>query len=135
MLFGTKYDALINASAAEYGMDPAILFRLLNQESHFRQDIIDGTTRSHTGALGIAQFMPATAQQELGSVGAALDPNQAIPGAARYLAKLAKQLGGDWTKAVAAYNWGIGNVQKRGLSAAPAETVAYVQSILGVNIA
>ena len=134
-IFGTPYDVLITSSANQYGIPPQVLYKLLYTESRFRPDIIDGRTKSPAGALGIAQFMPATAQQELGSTAAALDPAQAIPGAARYLAKLQRQLGGDLTKAVAAYNWGIGNVQRKGLSAAPKETRDYAMNILGVKIA
>ena len=133
-VFGTKYDDLINSSAAQYGIPPAVLFNLLNAESRFRDDIITGKKTSPVGALGIAQFMPATAVEELGSVEAALDPSRAIPGAARYLAKLQKSLGGDLTKAVAAYNWGIGNVKRKGLVKAPTETRNYVASILGVKL-
>lgn len=132
--FGTPYDDLITASANTYGIPPEVLYKLLRQESRFRPDIIDGRTKSPTGALGIAQFMPATAVEELGSVAAALDPAQAIPGAARYLSKLRGMLGGDLTKAVAAYNWGIGNVKRKGLANAPTETVNYAFNILGVKL-
>jgi len=84
------------------------------------------------GALGIAQFMPATAA-DLGID--PLDPFQAIDGAGRYLASLYRMFG-NWTQALAAYNWGAGNVQRKGLTNAPAETVAYYSSILAdVNAA
>lgn len=126
--FGTAYDDLINSSAVANGVEPALLYRLLKQESAFLPEVIDGTRRSSTGAMGIAQFMPATAKQELGSVEAALNPDIAIPGAARYLAKLKRNLG-DWKSAVAAYNWGIGNVQRKGLDKAPAETVDYINKV------
>jgi soluble lytic murein transglycosylase-like protein len=132
--FGTKYDDLINSSAAAAGIEPGVLYKLLYAESHFRDDIITGRVRSRTGALGIAQFMPATAAQELGSVDAALDPSQAIPGAAMYLAKLIHSTG-SVVGGVAAYNWGVGNVLHKGLTKAPAETVAYVKNITGVNLA
>lgn len=134
-IFGTPYDALIKSSADTNGIPPEVLYKLLYAESHFRPDIIDGRTKSATGALGIAQFMPATAREELGSVEAALDPIKAIPGAARYLAKLRANLGGDLTKAVAAYNWGIGNVKRKGLANAPTETRNYAFNILGVTLA
>jgi soluble lytic murein transglycosylase-like protein len=127
--FGTKYDALIKSSAEANGLDPAVLYRLLYQESRFRDDIITGKVRSRVGALGIAQFMPATAVQELGSVEAALDPAKAIPGAARYLAKQIRATG-SLVGGVAAYNWGIGNVQRKGLANAPKETREYVAAIL-----
>jgi soluble lytic murein transglycosylase-like protein len=78
--------------------------------------------------------MPATAVEILGSAAAALDPEMAIPGAARYLSQLRASLGGDLTKAVAAYNWGIGNVKSKGLAAAPQETRNYAKAILGVDL-
>lgn len=133
-LFGTPYDDLIYSSADSVGIPPQILYKLLYHESRFRPDIIEGRTRSRTGALGIAQFMPATAVQWCGSVEGALNPSIAIPAAARYLAWLRDQFGGDIVKAVSAYNWGIGNVKRKGLGAAPAETVNYALAITGVNI-
>jgi soluble lytic murein transglycosylase-like protein len=108
-----------------YGLPSSLLARVLHQESRFRPDVISGATRSRAGALGIAQFMPATAA-ELGVD--PLNPLQAIDGAARYLRTLFDRLG-DWPSALAAYNWGIGNVQRRGLARAPAETRAYVNEI------
>jgi soluble lytic murein transglycosylase-like protein len=133
-LFGTKYDDNINNAANRVGISPSILFNLLNQESRFRDDIITGKVKSKTGALGIAQFMPATAIEQLGSVAAALNPERAIEGAATYLRSLINSFNGDVVKAVAAYNWGIGNVSRKGLKSAPLETKNYVRNILGVSI-
>lgn len=113
----------------QYGVPVEILSWLLWKESRYNPAIIDGTRRSPVGALGIAQFMPATAVQELGSVDAALDPARAIPGAARYLSKLYRQTG-TWSQTLAAYNWGIGNVLRKGLDRAPAETRNYYSDIL-----
>jgi len=132
-LFSTPYDQLIEESALSAGVDSTVLWNLLYAESRFRPDIIDGRKKSHVGAMGIAQFMPATAREWLGSEAAALDPQIAIPGAARYLGWLQRRLGST-DAAVAAYNWGIGNVQRKGLKAAPAETVAYVKAITGTDI-
>lgn len=125
------YQDRITAAAAANGVPVSILAWLLWKESRYNPAIIDGTKRSRVGALGIAQFMPATATEELGSVSAALDPSVAIPGAARYLAKCYRWTGGtSWAEALAAYNWGAGNVNKRGLDAAPAETRDYFSTIL-----
>jgi soluble lytic murein transglycosylase-like protein len=132
--WGTKYDALIRQSADANGLDPDVLYRLLFEESRFRPDIISGATVSPVGAIGIAQFMPATAREELGSIAAARDPKQAIPGAAKYLAKLIRAAG-SVDAGVASYNWGIGNVTRKGLAAAPQETIAYVKNITGNSIA
>lgn len=125
-----QYRAHIEVAAERHGVPVEILVYLLWQESRYRPDIIDGRVRSSVGALGIAQFMPATAMDEMGSVQAALDPFMAIPAAARYLAKIYRAAGGGWREALAAYNWGIGNVRRKGLSLAPAETRNYYTSIL-----
>jgi soluble lytic murein transglycosylase-like protein len=123
------YQDAIQSAADSNGVPVSVLAWLLWTESRYNPAIIDGTKRSPVGAMGIAQFMPATAQQELGSVQAALDPAIAIPGAARYLARMFNATG-TWAQALAAYNWGIGNVQRKGLSAAPLETRNYYTSIL-----
>jgi len=125
-----KYAPVIAAAEARYGIPKGMLHRLIRQESAFRTDIITGKKKSPAGALGIAQFMPATARQELGSVDAALNPTVAIDGAGRYLKKL-HGIAGNWQGAVAAYNWGIGNVQRKGLARMPAETRNYVAKIWG----
>lgn len=123
------YRTAIEAAAATHGVPVEILAWLLWKESRYNPAIINGVKRSPVGAMGIAQFMPATAREELGSVEAALDPAQAIPGAARYLRKLYNATG-TWSQALAAYNWGIGNVKKKGLQSAPAETRDYYSTIL-----
>jgi hypothetical protein len=123
------YQSLITDSANSNGVPVSILAWLLWKESRYNPDIISGAKTSPVGAMGIAQFMPATARQELGSEAAALDPGQAIPGAARYLAKLYNTTR-SWTGALAAYNWGVGNVTRKGLAAAPAETTDYYTTIL-----
>jgi soluble lytic murein transglycosylase-like protein len=123
------YQNLIQSSAELAGVPVMVGAWLLWKESRFNPEIIRGAKRSPVGALGIAQFMPATALQELGSVEAALDPVQAVPGAFRYLARLYAATG-TWAGALAAYNWGIGNVTRKGLAVAPPETVDYYTTIL-----
>ncbi len=71
--------------------------------------------------------MPATAA-ELGID--PLNPDQAIDAAGRYLKRLQKNNLGGWTEALAAYNWGIGNVQRKGIANAPKETRLYFSQIL-----
>lgn len=125
-LVPAQYRAAISEAERVRNLPAGMLARLLYQESHYRPDIISGATRSSAGALGIAQFMPATAA-DMGIN--PLDPFQAIPAAARYLSQLYRMTG-DWSKALAAYNWGVGNVTRKGLAAAPSETVTYYSSIL-----
>ncbi len=124
------YQPAIQAAADGSAVPVPVLAWLLWKESRYNPDVINGAITSRVGALGIAQFMPATAKEELGSEQAALDPSLAIPGAARYLRKLFDATGGTWSAALAAYNWGVGNVQRKGLDAAPAETTDYYTTIL-----
>ena len=126
-----KFAPVIAAMETKHGIPAGMLHRLIKAESAFRSDIINGVKRSSVGAVGIAQFMPATAK-ELGLN--PLDPLASIDAAGRYLAILYKQTK-NWDAAVAAYNWGIGNVLKKGLAKAPAETIAYVRKITGGTIA
>ena len=128
----------IGAASEKNNLPPGLLARVLWQESRFRPEIISGAVRSNAGAIGIAQFMPATAQDEGVNP---LDAESAIPGAARYLAKLYRSTG-DWPLALAAYNWGLGNVRKYlaanakspGSRKLPAETFAYLSIARDVGI-
>jgi len=120
------YLSAIAAAEQKYGLPTNMLARLLYQESRFRTDIITGKTKSPAGALGIAQFMPATAQQFGINP---LDPFQAIDAAGRYLSQLFRRFG-SWSEALASYNWGQGNVSRKGLAAAPTETRNYFTQIL-----
>ena len=121
------YADRIAAAEVKYGIPTDMLARLLYQESHYREDIITGRVTSRTGAQGIAQFMPATAR-EMGVN--PLDVSSSIDGAGRYLSALYRQTG-SWTRALAAYNWGVGNVTRKGIDAAPTETRLYYSQILG----
>lgn len=121
-----QYRSAIAQAEQANGIPDGMLARLLWQESRYRPEIIDGRKRSPVGAMGIAQFMPATAR-EMGID--PLEPFQAIAAAGRYLGGLYRQTG-DWAAALAAYNWGIGNVKRKGLDAAPRETRNYFSQIL-----
>ena len=112
------YMTAIDAAERQYGLPPGLEFKLLETESSYRQEIIDGTEKSPVGAVGIAQFMPATAAWLTGlpqdqAIKYVQDPYKAIPLAAKYLAQLRKSKGiTNWEQTIAAYNWGVGNVAK-----------------------
>ena len=123
---------LADIMAAEYrhNMPKYLLARLLYQESRYRQDIIKGDTVSGAGAVGIAQIVPRwhpTVEPR--------NPIASIHYAAQYLTKQ-KERFNSWETALAAYNWGPGNVSKarkqhggRWLDKAPKETRNYVSQI------
>lgn len=117
-----QYRSLVQQSAQQEGVSPAVLAALLKQESGYNPN-----ARSPVGAQGIAQFMPATAKQ-MGIN--PLDPNQAIPAAAKYLAQnmRMKGSGGDIWNAVAGYNAGPGRMNPAQWNRIP-ETSNYVQRI------
>lgn len=121
-----QYRYAIGMAEMGNALPDQLLARLLYQESRYRPEIIDGSVRSPAGAIGIAQFMPATAKEWNVNP---LDPYSSIQGAGRYLAWLHKQTG-SWARALAAYNWGVGNVKRNGIESAPLETRNYFSQIL-----
>ncbi len=124
------YQSIARQAAAQAGINPDIFVRQIQQESGFNPGAVSGA-----GAVGIAQFMPGTAA----SMGVnPYDPTSALYGAARLMANLNSQFGGDYAKALAAYNAGPGAVQgavraggANWLAMLPGETQHYVHTILG----
>lgn len=85
---------------------------------------------SGAGAKGLFQFMGGTAR-DMGLHGNdVFDPEKSAQAAAKYLSQLLKANGGDMEKALASYNWGIGNVQKHGMALMPQETREYIPRVL-----
>ena len=108
------YGNKIKEAADASNIPPAVLAALLEKESEWRQDVITGKKPSPSGALGIAQFMPKTAEQM------GVDPlntDSAIDGAARYLRHLMDNYGFDLRTAIYAYNAGPGTIQEYGIGA------------------
>lgn len=73
---------------------------------------------SPKGAKGPFQFMDATAKQYNVNP---FDLTSSATGAARMFSDLLKTHNGDLDKALASYNWGQGNVARKGLDKAPKE--------------
>lgn len=115
---------LLNKLEGQYGLPAGLLDSVWAAESGRGRAML-----SPKGAQGHFQFMPATAKQY-----GLQDPNdltQSATAAARMLSDLMAQSGGDVQKALAGYNWGIGNVQRKGMDAAPAETRNYIAKVTG----
>ena len=118
---GAYLQAARNA-ARRYGIPEDLFLRLISQESGWNP-----RARSHKGALGLAQLMPATARL-LGVD--PRDPMQNLDGGARYLAQQYSTFR-DWRLALAAYNAGPQAVRKYGGVPPYRETKGYVAAILG----
>lgn len=103
-------------------LDPDIFEAQIGQESGFNP-----SAHSPAGADGIAQFMPGTAR---GLGVNTRDPISSLKGAAKLDSRLLAKYGGDWKKALAAYNAGEGAVDKYHGVPPFGETQAYVHNIL-----
>lgn len=108
----------------KYGLPSGLLDKIWSVESGRGKNM-----RSPAGAMGHFQFMPGTAKQY--GLNNPDDFDQSSDAAARYFRDLMAKYGGNMEKAVAAYNWGPGNVDRNGLGRAPAETRGYLDKVLG----
>ncbi len=116
-------DRIIQKASTRYGVDSDLIRGVIEAESSFKPDAV-----SPKGAMGLMQLMPETAK-ELG-VKNPMDPDENIMAGTRYLKKLLVRYDGSVPHALAAYNWGMGNLDSR-RSKMPAETRNYVAKITG----
>jgi membrane-bound lytic murein transglycosylase D len=141
---GDWWMPFVHEVLGRYGL-PEELFYLAMIESGFVSNAL-----SHAGALGMWQFMPATAR-ETGlrvddDVDERLDPVRSTEAAARHLRDLYVRFG-DWRLAAAAYNAGSGGVGRAMGRAGssdfwvvsergplPAETRRYVPRLMAVTV-
>ena len=118
----SAYQSEVAAAAREYGVDEAVVRAVIHAESAF-----NAKARSHVGAQGLMQLMPATAERF--GVSNAYDASQNIRGGVKYLAWLLKRFDGNLTLAAAGYNAGEGAVDKYDGVPPYKETQRYVQRV------
>ena len=106
--FPTPFRESVTRRAREIGLDPAYVYGLIRQESRFVMD-----ARSHVGASGLMQVMPATARWTARKIGlTSFTPDQItdretnIAIGTGYLKLVLDDFGGSMPLAAAAYNAG-----------------------------
>jgi soluble lytic murein transglycosylase len=129
-----SYEHIVVGHAENYDLDPALLAAVIYRESKFEAD-----ARSESGAIGLMQLLPATAEGIALHTGGSrfrvadlYDPEINIRYGAFYLRRLLTKYD-DTRLALAAYNAGQANVDSwvaEGKDIAFAETREYVDSVL-----
>jgi soluble lytic murein transglycosylase-like protein len=109
--------------APSYGLDPKFVLEVVRAESNFNP-----RARSHKGALGLMQLIPATARRF--GVEDPFEPVQNLRGGMAYLRWLLNHFDGDIELALAGYNAGEQAVKRFGGVPPYNETRDYVRRIL-----
>ncbi|OGB27700.1 MAG: lytic transglycosylase [Burkholderiales bacterium RIFCSPLOWO2_02_FULL_57_36] len=130
--FPTPFGEIMHAHTQTLGLDKAWVYGLIRQESRFIQD-----ARSHVGASGLMQLMPATARYVARKIGM----NDFRPGhvnninvnialGSNYLNMVLNDLDGSQAMASAAYNAGPGRPRAwRSTLTRPVEGAIFAESI------
>lgn len=118
---GLDVEKIVQEAANEFDVDANLIRSVIKAESNFNPD-----AKSPKGAMGLMQLMPETAR-DLG-IKNAYDARENVMGGTRYLKTLLNRYDGQVDLALAAYNWGMGNLEKRPHHM-PQETLNYVAKV------
>jgi hypothetical protein len=124
-LRNSVYSELIATAAQAHGVDPILVQALIQVESNYQP-----RAKSHKGAMGLMQLMPATAREY--RVRNAYDPKANINAGIQKLKGLLNKWEGDVAMALAAYNAGEGAVARFNGIPPYRETQNYVTKILSL---
>lgn len=114
--------------AQRAGLDPELFSRLVETESSWNPNAFN----SKKGATGLTQVISSTAKDPgfgVKPITNRYDHEDSLRFGADYLSALNKYYKGDMDKALAAYNWGAGHVNKQGMDNLPLETKKYLAKI------
>jgi len=143
-LYPLGYWGLVQEQSAQYALDPYLVVALIREESAFSERVV-----SSSGAIGLMQLLPTTANHLVNAKGRSGDPTKLdapadnIALGTRYLAMMIEEFKGNWARALAAYNAGPNQVRRwlgqlgdrtddEFIEEIPfSETRAYVKRVLG----
>lgn len=117
----TDLEAIIKNASKQYGVAPELIKAVIKAESNFNPNAV-----SHAGAKGLMQLMPATARGA--GVTDPFNPEQNIMGGTKFLKRLLDRYNGNLDSALAAYNWGPGNLERKP-DRLPRETRDYLAKV------
>jgi len=120
-----RYPKVFRDAARRTGVEDAWLRAIAHAESGF-----DPTAVSDKGAQGVMQLLPEVASEY--GVADPFSPEQSIDGGARHMRWLLRRYDGDRTLAAAAYNAGVGSVQRYGGVPPYAETRQYIEKVFAL---
>lgn len=107
-----EYTDIIYKYADEYDVPKSVILAMIKVESNFKEDAVSGA-----GACGLMQLMPDTFTWLASTIGEEVsedqifDPELNIKYGTYYVSTLYARLG-NWDNVYAAYNAGLGNVNK-----------------------
>ncbi len=122
VVIGHRYYSSIRRIAKKQKIEPALVKAVVHVESAFNP-----RAKSNKGAMGLMQLMPATALMY--GVKNAYNAEENLKGGVRHLAMLLDRYKGNLTLALAAYNAGVGAVDKYSSVPPYKETVDYVKRV------
>lgn len=117
-----NFEPYIEEASKTFRVEKSLIRAVIKAESNFNPK-----AKSNSGAVGLMQLLPSTGREL--NVRDLYDPRDNILGGTRYLAMLLDRYERNLGLALAAYNWGPGNLEKAP-ARLPRETEKYVQRVL-----
>jgi soluble lytic murein transglycosylase len=131
MAWPTAYDATVERAARAHGVEPALVYAIMREESGYQPDAV-----SVVGARGLTQIMPDTGRRLARDLGAAafdpaelFVPERNLELGAFYLSQLVDRFDGRLSAAIASYNAGPEAVARWLAADAGREDDEWVESI------
>ena len=114
-VYKLEYTEYVKKYANEYNVDEYLIYAIIKAESNFKEDVV-----SNSNAKGLMQLMDSTADEVASNIitdttfesNMLFDAKTNIKIGTKYLSELLQKYDGNYYLAVAAYNAGIGTVDK-----------------------